>query len=175
MSGPVADHRIEDPIAFARSADRREGQVPVSALLRLQDRLAGEAGIVSYLVRGGCDARGRALLKFDISGVLQLRCDRCLGEFAYPLKVHTRVLLIPPGVTPEDDADPESPEWVEAGHDLEIQELVEEEIVLGLPLSVRHAPGKCNADAAADGVADAQRLPFAELAELLHSGRGKRR
>lgn len=173
MHGPAADHRIEDPFAFARSAGRHEGRIPVAALARVQDRLAGNAGSVSFVVRGGRDERERPLLELEISGSLRLQCDRCLAEFEFPLTLRSRVLLAHPGGMPESEDDPEAPEWVEAERDLDVRELVEDEIVLGLPLSVRHAQGKCSDEAAGSKQSGAADSPFSKLAGLLESGRGK--
>ncbi len=173
MPGPAVDHRIEDPFAFAQSAGRHEGTIPVAALARVQDRLAGNAGSVSFVVRGGCDERKRPLLELEITGSLHLLCGRCLTELEYPLALRTRVLLAQPGGVPESDDDPETPEWVEAGRDLDVRELVEDEIVLSLPLSVRHAQGKCSDEAAGSGRMGAADSPFSKLAGLLESGRRK--
>lgn len=165
MSGPVAVDRLEDPFAFARSGGLRSGEVPIAALQRIHDRLATNAGLVSYVVRGGQDLRLRPLLELDVSGTPRLRCDRCLAPLDYPLKLQSRVLLATPGMAQPEDDDPESPEWMEAGAELDLLELVEEEILLGLPLSVRHAPGDCSSD-------DVSRIgrrdsPFSGLAALL--------
>ncbi len=174
MHGPVADHRIEDPFAFARSAGRHEGRIPVAALARVQDRLAGNAGSVSFVVRGGRDERERPLLELEISGSLRLQCDRCLAELEFPLALHARVLLAHPGGMPdESDDDPEAPEWMETERDLDVGELVEDEIVLGLPLSVRHAQGKCSDEAAGSKGMGAADTPFTKLADLLQTGRRK--
>lgn len=173
MPGPAVVHCIEDPFAFARSAGRHEGRIPVAALARVQDRLAGNAGTVTFVVRGGCDEQDRPLLDLEIAGSIRLPCDRCLAEFEFPLAFRTRVLLAHPGGMPESDDDPEAPEWVEAGHDLDVQELVEDEIVLGLPLSVRHAQGKCSDEAADSKWSRAVVSPFSKLSDLLEPGRRK--
>lgn len=166
MSGPAAVHRIEDPIAFARAAGLQRGQVAIAALSRLRDRLAQNAGDVDYAVRGGLDQRQRPSLELEINGNLGLRCDRCLAPLDFSLHLQSRVLLMPPGATPQDDDDPESPEWIEAGQELDLQVLVEDEILLGLPLSVRHSEGNCSSGP--DRMAKRD-TPFAGLAALLES------
>lgn len=173
MPGPAVDHRIEDPFAFARAAGRHEGSIPLAALARLQDRLAGNNGAVSFVVRGGCDELGRPLLEMEIIGSLRLQCSRCLGELELPLDVSARVLLAQPGVALGDDEDPDAPEWIEAGRDLDVQELIEDEIVLSLPLSVRHAQGNCSDEAAGSKGMGAAVTPFTKLADLLQTGRRK--
>ena len=173
MSGPAALHHIEDPFGFARAAEHCSGQLALAALSRLQDRLSSNAGVVSYIVRGGLDERERPLLKLKIAADLGLRCDRCLLPLVYPLALNSRVLLARPGEVPVDDDDPETPEWIEALRDLDLQELVEEEILLGLPLAVRHDRGNCvpaGAGAIRQGENEA---PFAKLADLLKVKAGR--
>jgi len=167
MSGPAAVHRLEDPFAFARASGTHSGQAAIAAMPRLQDRLAGNAGYVSFVVRGGQDQRQRTLLELEIAGNLTLRCDRCLAPLGFPLQLHSAVLLTHVGEVPPDDDDPESPEWIEAGQELDLLELVEDEIVLSLPLSVRHDQGKCG-DGAGMSRADGQDKPFSRLAALLN-------
>lgn len=166
MSGPAAVHRIEDPFAFARAAGLHSGQVALAAMPRLQDRLAGNAGTVAYSVRGKVDQRQRPLLELEITGNPSLRCGRCLAPLEFALQLQSRVLLMPPGAVMQEDDDPDSPEWIEAGPELDVLELVEDEILLSLPLAVRHEQGKCGDG----GVAAANKErdnPFSRLATLL--------
>ncbi len=168
MSGPAAVHRIEDPFAFARAGGLQSGQVVMADMPRLQDRLAGNAGKVDYVVRGGLDQLQRPQLLLEIAGTAALRCDRCLAPLDFALRLRSRVLLMTPGTIPPDDDDPETPEWIEteAGPGLDLQELVEDEIVLGMPLSVRHDRGNCVSDDEA-GKENGRESPFSKLATLL--------
>lgn len=175
MSGPAAAHVLEDPFGFARAAGQQSGQLAISAMSRLHDQLAGDAGSVSYTVRGGLDQRERPRLELEIAGVLRLPCARCGMPLNYELALRSRVLMAQPGAVPQDDDDPESPEWIEAGQELDLQELVEDEILLGLPLSVRHDRENCSSgksDGSDDKSADS---PFARLASLLEPERKHKR
>lgn len=166
MSGPAAVHRLEDPFAFARDGGLHSAQIAVAAMPRLQDRLAGNEGTVSYEVRGGLDSRERPLLSLSIAGVLLMQCDRCLARLDFPLQLESRVLLAQAGAAPQDDDDPEAPEWVEAGQELDLLELVEDEILLGLPYSVRHESGPCGGKAGGED-GRKRNSPFSALAGLL--------
>ncbi len=169
MSGPDAVHRLEDPFAFARAGGSRSGRIAIASMPRLQDRVAGTEGMVSYQLRGMLDQRQRPLLELEVSGSPQMRCDRCLARLDFPLSLASRVLLAAPGsAQPEDADDPEAPEWIEAGHELDLLELVEDEILLGLPYSVRHGDGKCG-DWSNGGGRGGKASPFSALASLLDS------
>lgn len=167
MSGPAAVHRIEDPFAFARAAGLHSGQAALAAMPRLQDRLAGDGGTVAYVVRGKLDQRQRPLLELEITGNPSLRCGRCLAPLDFALRLQSSVLLMEPGAVVQEDDDPDSPEWIEAGPELDVLELVEDEILLSLPLSVRHEEGKCS-DGDESGRASGRDNPFAKLATLLN-------
>lgn len=167
MSGPAAVHRIEDPFAFARAAGLHSGQVALAAMPRLQDRLASDAGTVTYAVRGKVDQRQRPLLELEITGNPGLRCSRCLAALDFPLQLQSSVLLMQPGAVVQEDDDPESPEWIEAGPELNVLELIEDEILLSLPLAVRHDEGKCS-EGDEIGRSSGRDNPFARLAALLN-------
>lgn len=167
MSGPAAVHRIEDPFAFARADGLHSGQVALAAMPRLQDRLASDAGTVVFVVRGKMDERQRPLLELEITGNPSLRCGRCLAPLDFALQLQSRVLLVEPGAVMQEGDDPESPDWIEAGPDLDLLGLIEDEILLSLPLSVRHDEGKCS-DGGEPGRASGRDNPFAKLATLLN-------
>ena len=176
MSVPAAVHRIEDPFGFARAAEQCSGQLALAVLPRLQDRLSGgNDGVVSYVVHGRLDERGRPLLQLKIAAGLHLRCDRCLKPMEYSLALNSRVLLSRPGESPQDDVDPEGPEWIEAGQELDLMELIEDEILLGLPLAVRHEQGNCSPANYGANESGAKDAPFAKLAMLLEPRRTNKR
>jgi len=169
MSESVADNRIADPFGFARAASFSSGQVGIAAMPRLQDRLPGNEDVVSYTVRGGQDQYQRPLLDVQISGSLNLSCGRCLAPLEYALALKSRVLLLQPGAAPQTDDDPEAPEWIEVavGQELDLLELVEDEILLGLPLAVRHDPENCRNEKSGADLGMKADAPFARLATLL--------
>jgi uncharacterized protein len=143
MSGPAVTEVLADPFEFARSAGIRSGHVALAALPRLQDLLYGNDGALSYTLAGGSDRRQRPQLRLEVSAVLTLSCSRCLAALRHELRLDTTLLLVQPGSPPADDGEPDAPEWIEAGRDLDLLQLLEDEILLGLPIAVRHADGAC--------------------------------
>ncbi len=111
------------------------------------------------------------MLELEVSGTLSLACALCTEPMDYRLELSARVLIAQPGEVPADDEDPDSPEWIEAGPVLDLAALVEDEILLGLPLSVRHEQGRCDSTLAGGPGAKAKDSPFAGLAQLLAPGR----
>jgi DUF177 domain-containing protein len=98
---------------------------------------------------------------------LQLICQRCLGVLAYPLSLNRRLMLVPdeqglPKIEEEDvDVD-----CIVAQSEMDVSALIEDEIILGLPIAPSHDWGHCaGALHPADSAGD-ERGPFSALAAL---------
>lgn len=142
MSAQVAQAVIHS-LEFARTGQSLSGSLPVSALTRIQDSLVDELGEVRFEVRGGHDARRRPVLTLEISGVLHLQCQRCLGALDYALRRSSTLLLVSGGEAESSDLDDVAAEWIEASAELDVAGLVEDEILLSLPYAPRHGEGQC--------------------------------
>ena len=163
MSAPA----VIDTLEFARSAQESSGSVPVSALKRLEDLLYDSAGTLGYELAGRRDERNRPLLELVVAGELHLQCQRCLGLLEYPLKVRNSLLVIPEGAAPEDDLeDPDAPDTIEANPELDVNALIEDEVLLSLPLAPRHPEGACASRFETQYQASAAPSAFEKLAAL---------
>ena len=156
---------VIDGLEFAQTGQTLRGSLPISGLTRLHDSLYDTLGLVEFVAQGGRDARQRPTLKLDVSGVLHLKCQRCLGRFDFPLRLANTVLLANAAEAAAGGLDDDEFEWVEAGPELDVGSLVEDEIILGLPYSPRHAESECPAGRR-DAAVDADESAFAKLAEL---------
>lgn len=161
---------VIDSLACARGGKELRGSVPVARLERLHDGLSDSGGELSYVVRGGKDARQRPMLTLEVRGALHLQCQRCLGPLEFPIEVSSAFLLVPKGgEEPDDAADPESPDWIEASPELDLLELVEDEVLLAVPFAPRHPEGGCGG-APEGATAGSRSNAFAALAALKNSG-----
>lgn len=136
---------VIDSLEFARTGQKLAGELPIEGLARLRESLYDPAGAIRFEVKGARDARLRPALVLDITGVLHLQCQRCLGMLDFPLRLSNTLLL----GRAEDGGglDEEDAEWIEASETLDVAGLVEDEILLGLPYSPRHEEGQCRQDA----------------------------
>jgi uncharacterized protein len=166
MSAQAAQAVI-DSLEFARTGQSFSGKLPVAALARLQDCLSDGLGEIRFEVRGGHDARRRPVLMLEISGVLHLRCQRCLGALDYALDL-SNTLLLAGGEAEPGELDEET-DSIEPSAALDVAGLVEDEILLSLPYAPRHGEGQCppGANAAAG---EKQGTAFAKLAVLKRNG-----
>ena len=156
---------VIDSLEFARTGQTLQGSLAIAGLTRLKESLADDEGRVEFVVKGGRDARRRLVLTLEISGLLHLQCQRCLGRLEYPLRLSNALLLVGKGEVAAGDLDDEDAEWIEASGELDVAMLVEDEIILGLPYAPRHEEGTCRQGGyrADVGSADAA---FAKLAAL---------
>jgi uncharacterized protein len=160
------------PIDVDRLADGRadiDFAIPLAELPRLRARVANVQGSVSGHVQFAREA-GTALAELTMTGAAQVRCQRCLEMLEITIDGTTRVGLVATeadvGSVPEDLEPMLAPEGRTS-----IAEIVEEELLLALPIVPLHEE-ECAVAASAPLVTDAPeeqttQRPFEQLAELL--------
>jgi len=155
---------VIDGLEFAKAASKLQGAWPIAGFVRLLDALRTKEGTLSYELRGEPEMQGRPALRLKVDGVLPLVCQRCLGPLEYPL--HIEVLLLLAATQAEVDAAPleaEGPESIVAAREMAVRTLVEDEVLLAIPIAPRHP-------ACAGGATDAaaaKAMPFAGLRGLM--------
>lgn len=128
---------------------------------RLADRLASAAGAVTARLELG-PADGTPVANLTVRGRVPLICQRCLEPLAHEFESESRLAFVA-------DWDARVPADCEAVAGdptrVDLLALVEDELLLGLPASAKHAPGVgCKP---AQAVAADVRRPLAELENLL--------
>jgi uncharacterized protein len=162
---------VIDGLEFARNASRLQGTWPVAGFERLRDVLRTSEGTLSYELRGVPEEFGRPALRLKVDGALQLVCQRCLGALEHPLHIEALLLLV--ATQAEMDAEPleaEGPESIVAGREMPVKALVEDEVLLAIPIAPRHPACAGGMKDAAGGVVDAagaRQMPFAGLRGLV--------
>jgi uncharacterized protein len=171
-----------DVAAFAEEGARLEGEWPLAALSRLADSAATEAppvpaDLVRWHVRGESrPVRGgpaQVWLHLAADARIALQCQRCLQPIAVGLAAERSFQFVAgENTAAELDADSED-DVLALTRSLNLQELVEDELLLSLPLVPRH--DRCEPPAHPAGVddapAEAPPHPFAALAALKGSSR----
>jgi uncharacterized protein len=157
-----------DSLDFARNGREISGEVPVAELARLLDMLENPQGILSYTVRGGVDNQGIHFLDISVTGRCRLLCQRCLEGLDYPVQLDTRLLLRDQASLDTMDDEDEELDSILADAHLDVLNLLEEEILLSLPIAPRHETGACQA-AGSENRHQEEQHPFADLAKLKRS------
>lgn len=155
--------RISDAFAFARDGRVLEGTLAVAELERLHDLLAEVTGEVTFRLQGFKGESGEPMLHLVVSGLVPLACQRCLEPVPCDLDVDTLLELVPEGADlSQDELEDDTRDFLPVVRELDVAELVEDEILLALPVAPRHE--KCGLPGAADA---GERInPFAALSGL---------
>jgi len=163
------------PLDIDRLADGEadiDFAVPLAELTRLRSQLASVEGLVRGRVHFTREA-GFVVADLTMSGAATLACQRCLRPMTEPVDSSVRVALI----ATEADAS-RVPEHLEpvlaAGGRITVGELVEEELLLALPIVPLHGEASdcvvpVDAPVVTTGAAPEQttQKPFAQLDQLL--------
>lgn len=150
---------------FAREARSLSGEISLAALPRLADLLLGTAGSLRYALHGSVGRRQEPLLAVSIEGSLPLLCQRCMEQMDFALDVEVLFELKQGGGDLEltqEEVDDDSRDVLPVNGDIDVLELIEDEVLLALPVAPRHVV--CKASLQDDGVE--RPSPFAELAAL---------
>lgn len=162
MSDSIAGTVI-DGLEFARNCGVLDRTVGLDKLPRLSDLLAAKMGLLSVRLEGWRDGEGNSWLQLDVTGEPELCCQRCLGGVKFPLLIRSRLRLVAPGeVWPDDDLVDDSSDAIEAGKVLDVLSLIEDEVLLALPIAPRHE--HCESPSA--GAEEQGSSPFAALAVM---------
>lgn len=156
---------VIDGPEFARRGKRAEARVAVAELTRVAESLASVEGELGCELSGGLaeDGSGHPELHLAVSGELQLRCQRCLEAMRFPLRLDKRLRLVRPGAEwPEDELENEDFDAIEASDEMAVGALIEDEVLLALPIAPRH--DVCGLPRTRDTKQDAS--PFAVLRKL---------
>lgn len=154
-----------DSLDFARNGQQISGKVPVAELSRLLDMLENSQGFFGYIVQGGVDKQGNPYLDVDIAGSCQLRCQRCLQGLDYPVHLNSRLMLRDQASLDALDDDEDEFDSILADTKLDLLNLLEEEILLSLPIAPKHELAACQAEDGENAHKEEQH-PFAVLAKL---------
>lgn len=156
-----------DGLRFAREGARRSGELSVAGMPRLQDVLAEGIGTVQYCLAGAIDEQGRPTLDVSVRGTIPLVCQRCLERLDFELERATHLILVPDAAE-LPDVSQEALDWetIRASEVADIRDLVEQEVVLGLPLAPVHEQGCSKAEAPSE---QRDASPFAVLKSLRRS------
>ncbi len=159
-----------------RLADRQADvafDIPLSRLPRVQAQIAGAQGTVHGVAHFRREA-GYRVAMLELEGEAKLACQRCLAPMTWPLASETRVAIL--ANEREADSVPQEVETVHAPDNrIRVADLVEEELLLTLPLVPLHESAEeCQAvqDEVPTPVEEAApapetQRPFEQLGELL--------
>ncbi len=118
-----------------------QGQIDVEALSRLGELLASTAATIDVQFEFQNSDYDTALVCGEVEAELEMECQRCLQALSVPLQLEFKLL-----VDAADDIVQESSLDTVYSEDglIDIFEVVEDELILALPLVAMHENNMCN-------------------------------
>lgn len=149
----MTEQVLIDSLDFVRNTQVLRGKIAVASLPRIQDVLFAGDSMLEYTLSGDTDKQGRPFLHCEVNGVLQLRCQRCLEAMDYTVGVKSDLMLVKDEALLAEINEDENDEVdaILADPHLDVFALIEDEILLDLPMSPKHLPAECKDKDAGQG------------------------
>ena len=126
---------VIDSLHFARTALEQRGVLGMERLPRLAKMQCSTLGL-EYHLRGGRASNGRPCLRFSVRGSIQSLCQRCLDPLPVPIAIDAE-LQLSESLREISEADDEIDRVLASRH-MDVGQLVEDEVILALPMAPRH-------------------------------------
>ena len=159
-----------DSLEFAQQGRRLQGEIAVAGMDSLQEHLHSNSGTLQYTLLGKIGENGKPRLVCSVRGILVLVCQRCLGPMEFPLVIESTLEPVK-GVEsflPLEDED-DLIDTIPADAAMDVRALIEEEVVLSLPIAPVHDMNECGAADRLRKLATSKTNPFEVLAALKKS------
>ncbi len=169
----MSDHLDEliEPLFLAEKGRTLTGRLPLSRLDRLCQSLQDGKGVVDISLDFDRDEVGQPRVMGRLTAILQLQCQRCMQTMGLPVSVDVHLGIVRTQRQAESLPDNYDPLLV-SDEPMTAADIVEDELILALPLVALHEMADCpaaGAPAGQDEVVAQRENPFAVLAELKKS------
>jgi len=162
-----------DPVLFAEKQRELSGALELAKFPRLVEILfeqTGQAVVDLHFAKYD----NWAIVEGRVKAILPLQCQVCLSRLDWAVDAHLKLAVVASldeiAQLPED-CEP----WLVEGHRASPRDLVEEELLLAIPVIPQHAEGNCRVTSdlsrnVTQPNAPASHRPFSILANLKKSG-----
>jgi len=161
--------KIVEPLKMAEQRIDLQGKIALNKLHRLRDLLLDDAGEVSVVLRFGKDEQGIRTILGSLQTEVMMQCQRCLQPVLEKIEAEIKL-----GLVFNEDGVKNLPSYYDplllSSAEVALWQMVEEELILNLPIAAKHPLGECSIElrygdeAALD--APATPNPFQVLAQL---------
>jgi len=134
-----------DPLRMAESRRLLEGSIALAEMVRLGESLQDTQGEVSISLEFGIDNEGIRFIHGHVQAEVSLICQRCLETMRYPLDSEFMLGLVRSTTEAENLPSHYEPLLVD-DEPLFLRDIIEDELLLALPIVAMHAPEECSAE-----------------------------
>lgn len=131
-----------EPFTLARQGAQFAGTIAVDQFLRLRELLSSQQGQVKVSIEVGRENFGPVYIKGQVVADLKLQCQRCGEPMDYAINVALKLSPVLTEAQVTDVPDDYEP-WVTHDAPISVLEMVEEELLLGLPMIAKHQSAEC--------------------------------
>ncbi|NOX75801.1 MAG: DNA-binding protein [Gammaproteobacteria bacterium] len=148
------------------------GQLPVAELPRLVPLLRAESGDVAFELDFDKDPVGAPFVKGTVRAVVTLQCQRCMQEMVCPITANINLGIVRNREAVGQLSSELDPLMLSDG-DVSAASIVEDELILALPIVAMHEVADCPRGDLAENEGDSmsgseRKKPFAALADLMN-------
>jgi uncharacterized protein len=136
--------KMIDPVKLSRQGADLEGEIPIAAMPRLQELLLDSSGNAHYDLSFTSNESGKRSVEGRICAAVVLQCQRCNQAVTVEVEVEPRLQVVLNDAQAQNTQEGYEPLLLEEGV-IALAELIEEEILLALPMIAKHESGKCPA------------------------------
>lgn len=131
-----------DPFRYAEQSLALDGSVRIADMQRLSANVLANNDVVNVKLQFGVDEQKITFLKGHLHAKLTLQCQRCMEPYIYEIMSDFALGIV--NTLDEANALPDQyePALAKDGS-LALRELIEDEIILNLPIIPRHEPEDC--------------------------------
>jgi uncharacterized protein len=161
----MTDQQLLHPDRLSEKGTVFEGTLVPGDLETLAEELASPEGELRYRITARLDNARRRVVSCIIDGYVFLTCQSTFESFRHEVAIDDRLVLVGSDAElPPFEEESDSEDFVVATEPIDVRELVEEAVILSLPM----VPRKPGAEPAADGDQEktGKPTPFAALAGL---------
>jgi len=134
--------QLVDPMACIEAQIVYEGSIKSNQLMRLSEQLCGKSDLITYKLDFSQDPKGRCIVHCELTAGLHVICQRCNEEMALPVTVVSDLCVIPEDCTAQDLPKRYEP-LVSVEGNIALLEVIEEELLLAIPMIPRHKEQDC--------------------------------
>jgi uncharacterized protein len=134
-----------DPVRFAKWGRHLEGKIPLAKMSRIAEqatKLRGDVWLSLDFSMG--EDRVRAL-RGHIKAVVPMQCQRCMSEVEIPVDAQFTLGVVDSEAFAEKLPEEYEPLFIEEDQKIFLADLVEDELILALPIVAMHPVDVCRA------------------------------
>jgi uncharacterized protein len=156
-----------DNIDFSRKSREIRDIIRLSDFKRLQDLCLNLEDSIAFVLRGFENKHREPCLELHIEGKLDLICQRCSEKLEHKIFLKSGFLIKEETQLTDFQIDDHADyDLIEGSVKMDVLSLIEDEIILSLPVAPKHEDDKCHylkTDAMLDRI-----HPFADLKQKLY-------